>query len=40
MRPDIELARQRLETIVCELEQCCADEEAFSPQLIQTMTSR
>jgi hypothetical protein len=35
MRPDIELARQRLQTILCELEQCCADEEAFNPQLVQ-----
>ena len=35
MRADIELARQRLQTIMCELEQCCTDEEAFSPQLVQ-----
>ena len=35
MRPDIELARQRLQTILRELEQCCAEEEAFSPQLVQ-----
>lgn len=34
MCPDIELARQRLQNILCELEQCCADEEAFSPQLV------
>jgi hypothetical protein len=35
MRPDIELARQRLQTILCELEQCCAEEETFNPQLVQ-----
>jgi hypothetical protein len=35
MRPDIELARQRLQTILCELEQCCAEEEAFSPRLVR-----
>jgi len=35
MRPDAELVRQRLQTILSELEQCCADEEAFSPQLVQ-----
>jgi hypothetical protein len=35
MRSDIESARQRLQTILCELEQCCVDEETFSPQLVQ-----
>jgi hypothetical protein len=35
MCPEIESARLRLETILCELEQCCADEETFSPQLVQ-----
>lgn len=35
MCPDIETARQRLQNILCELEQCCADEETFSPQLVQ-----
>jgi hypothetical protein len=34
MHPDIELARQRLQTILCELEHCCADDETFSPQLV------
>jgi hypothetical protein len=35
MCPGIESARQRLQTILCELEQCCADEETFSPQLVE-----
>lgn len=35
MRPEIESARLRLQTILCQLEQCCADEETFSPQLVQ-----
>lgn len=35
MRPDIESARQRLQTILCELERCCADDETFSPQLVE-----
>jgi hypothetical protein len=35
MRPDIESARQRLQTVLGELEQCCADEETFSPQRVQ-----
>jgi hypothetical protein len=35
MRPEIESARKRLESILCELEQCCTDEETFSPRLVQ-----
>jgi len=35
MRPEIESARQRLQSILCELEQCCADEETFSPELVE-----
>ena len=35
MRSEIESARQRLQTILWQLEQCCADEETFSPQLVQ-----
>jgi hypothetical protein len=35
MRPDIESARQRLQTILCELEQCCVDDETFSPELVE-----
>jgi hypothetical protein len=34
MRPEVESARQRLQTILGELEQCCADDETFSPQLV------
>jgi hypothetical protein len=33
MRPEVVSARQRLQTIFWELEQCCADDETFSPQL-------
>jgi hypothetical protein len=35
MRPDIESARQRLQTILCELEQCCVDDETFNPELVE-----
>jgi len=35
MRPEIESARQRLQSILCELEQCCSDEETFSPELVE-----
>lgn len=35
MHPDTELARQRLQAILCELERCCAEEESFSPRLVQ-----
>jgi hypothetical protein len=35
MCPDIESAPQRLQTILCELEHCCADDETFSPQLVE-----
>jgi hypothetical protein len=35
MRSEIESARQRLQSILCELEQCCADEETFSPELVE-----
>jgi hypothetical protein len=33
MQLEVESARQRLQTIFLELEQCCADDETFSPQL-------
>jgi hypothetical protein len=35
MCSDIESARQRLQSIFCELEQCCADDETFSPKLVE-----
>lgn len=35
MCPEIESARQRLQGILCELERCCADDETFSPQLVE-----
>lgn len=35
MCPEVESARQRLQSILCELERCCADEETFSPELVE-----
>jgi hypothetical protein len=35
MCSDIESAHQRLQSIFSELEECCADDETFSPQLVQ-----
>ena len=34
MRLEVESARLRLQTILRELDQCCADGETFSPQLV------
>jgi hypothetical protein len=35
MCSDIDSARQRLQNILCELEQCCADDKTFGPQLVE-----